>query len=29
VLEQVPGMTHKLLAALAARVRDLDAQAFG
>jgi CRP-like cAMP-binding protein len=29
VLEQVPGMTHKLLAALAARVRDLDTQAFG
>jgi CRP/FNR family cyclic AMP-dependent transcriptional regulator len=29
VLEQVPGMTHKLLAALASRVRDLDTQAFG
>lgn len=29
VLEQVPGMTHKLLAALAGRVRDLDTKAFG
>ena len=29
VIEQVPGMAHKLLAALAARVRDLDTQAYG
>ena len=29
VLEQVPGMAHKLLAALASRVRELDTQAFG
>jgi CRP-like cAMP-binding protein len=29
VLEQVPGMAHKLLAALASRVRDLDTKAYG
>jgi CRP-like cAMP-binding protein len=29
VLEQVPGLAHKLLASLAARVRDLDTKAFG
>jgi CRP-like cAMP-binding protein len=29
VLEQVPGMAHKLLAVLASRVRDLDTQAYG
>lgn len=29
VLEQVPGLSHKLLATLASRVRELDTQAFG
>jgi CRP/FNR family transcriptional regulator, cyclic AMP receptor protein len=29
VLEQVPGLAHKLLATLASRVRDLDTQAYG
>jgi hypothetical protein len=29
VLEQVPAMTHKLLAALASRVRELDTEAYG
>jgi CRP-like cAMP-binding protein len=29
VLDEVPGLTHKLLAALAARVRELDAKAYG
>ena len=29
VLDEVPGMAHKLMAALAARVRELDAKAYG
>jgi hypothetical protein len=29
LLDDVAGLSHKLLATLAARVRDLDAQAYG
>jgi CRP/FNR family cyclic AMP-dependent transcriptional regulator len=29
ILDSVPGMSHKLLATLASRVRDLDAKAYG
>ena len=29
VLDDVPGLTHKLLAALAGRVRELDAKVYG
>jgi CRP-like cAMP-binding protein len=29
LLDEVPTLTHKVLAALAARVRELDAKAFG
>jgi CRP-like cAMP-binding protein len=29
VLDSVPGLSHKLLATLASRVRDLDAKAYG
>lgn len=29
LLDEVPGITHKLLAAMAARIRDLDTQVYG
>ena len=29
VLDSVPGLSHKLLATLASRVRDLDTKAYG
>jgi CRP-like cAMP-binding protein len=29
VLDEVPGLTHKLLAGLASRIRELDTKAFG
>ena len=29
IIDQVPGLAHKLLASLAARIRDLDAKTYG